>query len=161
MKNLLFEGTVKCSKMFEDGIVKTVSEKVIVEAISITEAESRIIEEMTPFIEGEFGVQSVRRANIAEVFYSTDENADKFYKCKLFFITLDEKSGAEKKTQVFMLVQAADLRDAVKKLDDGMKGTMADYVIASVSDANIVDVYPYPQGEAKDKAAEDETEEEE
>lgn len=51
MKNLLFEGTMKYSKMFEDGIVKTVSEKVIVEAISITEAESRIIEEMTPFIE--------------------------------------------------------------------------------------------------------------
>lgn len=161
MKNLLFEGTMKYSKMFEDGIAKTVSEKVIVEAISITEAESRIIDEMTPFIEGEFGVQSVRRANIVEVFYSTDENADKFYKCKLFFITLDEKSGAEKKTQVFMLVQAADLRDAVKKLDEGMKGTMADYVIASVADANIVDVYPYPEGEAKDKDSEDETEEEE
>ena len=161
MKNLLIEGTIKYRKLVENGMERTVTEKVIVEAYTVTEAESRIIEEMTPFIEGEFGVQSVRRANIAEVFYSTDANADKFYKCKLFFITLDEKSGAEKKTQVFILVQAADLRDAVKKLDEGMKGTMADYVIASVADANIVDVYPYPQGEAKDKDAEDETEEEE
>ena len=158
MKNLLIEGTIKYRKLVENGMERTVTEKVIVEAISITEAESRIIEEMTPFIEGEFSVQSVRRANIAEVFYSTDENADKFYKCKLLFITLDEKSGAEKKTQVFILVQAADLRDAVKKLDEGMKGTMVDYVIASVSDANIVDVYPYPEGEAKDKDAEGETE---
>lgn len=158
MKNLLIEGTIKYRKLVENGMERTVTEKVIVEAYTVTEAESRIIEEMTPFIEGEFGVQSVRRANIAEVFYSTDENADKFYKCKLLFITLDEKSGAEKKTQVFMLVQAADLRDAVKKLDEGMKGTMVDYVIASVADANIVDVYPYPEGEAKDKGTEDENE---
>ena len=64
-------------------------------------------------------------------------------KCKLFFITLDEKSGAEKKTSTTVLVQASDLRDAVKKLDEGMKGTMADYVIASVAETAIMDVYPY------------------
>ena len=65
------------------------------------------------------------------------------FKCKLFFITLDEKSGAEKKTSTTVLVQASDLRDAVKKLDEGMKGTMADYVIASVAETAIMDVYPY------------------
>ena len=59
------------------------------------------------------------------------------------FITLDEKSGAEKKTSTTVLVQASDLRDAVKKLDEGMKGTMADYVIASVAETAIMDVYPY------------------
>ena len=69
--------------------------------------------------------------------------ADRYFKCKLFFITLDEKSGAEKKTSTTVLVQAADLRDAVKKLDEGMKGTMADYTIASVAETQIMDVYPY------------------
>ena len=70
-------------------------------------------------------------------------HADRWFKCKLVFITLDEKSGAEKKTSTQVLVQAADLRDAVKKLDEGMKGTMADYQIASVAETAIMDVYPY------------------
>jgi hypothetical protein len=71
------------------------------------------------------------------------ERLYRWFKCKLFFITLDEKSGAEKKTSTTVLVQASDLRDAVKKLDEGMKGTMADYVIASVAETAIMDVYPY------------------
>ena len=62
------------------------------------------------------------------------------------FITLDEKSGAEKKTSTQVLVQAADLRDAVKKLDEGMKGTMADYQIGMVSETPLMDVYPYSAG---------------
>ena len=71
------------------------------------------------------------------------EAADKWFKCKLVFIMLDEKSGAEKKSSTQVLVQAADLRDAVKKLDEGMKGTMADYEIALVSETPIMDVYPF------------------
>ena len=77
------------------------------------------------------------------LFPSDEEAADRWFKCKLYFITLDEKSGAEKKTATNVLVQAADLRDAVKKLDEGMKGTMADYVIASVAETALMDVYPY------------------
>ena len=73
----------------------------------------------------------------------TEDAADRWFKCKLYFITLDEKSGAEKKTATNVLVQASDLRDAVKKLDEGMKGTMADYVIASIAETAIMDVYPY------------------
>ena len=83
------------------------------------------------------------RANDSELFPSEEDAADRWFKCKLFFITLDEKSGAEKKTSTTVLVQASDLRDAVKKLDEGMKGTMADYVIASVAETAIMDVYPY------------------
>ena len=79
----------------------------------------------------------------ANSFPSEEDAADRWFKCKLFFITLDEKSGAEKKTSTTVLVQASDLRDAVKKLDEGMKGTMADYVIASVAETAIMDVYPY------------------
>ena len=80
---------------------------------------------------------------VDELFPSEEDAADRWFKCKLFFITLDEKSGAEKKTSTTVLVQASDLRDAVKKLDEGMKGTMADYVIASVAETAIMDVYPY------------------
>ena len=82
-------------------------------------------------------------ANYSELFPSDEEAADKWFKCKLVFIMLDEKSGAEKKSSTQVLVQAADLRDAVKKLDEGMKGTMADYEIALVSETPIMDVYPF------------------
>lgn len=98
---------------------------------------------MTPFISGEFTVSDIKRANYSEVFFSDEESADRWFKCKLAFITLDEKSGAEKKTFTQVLVQAADLRDAVKKLDEGMKGTLADYLIASVVETALIDVYPY------------------
>lgn len=127
----------------ENGMNKNVTEPYLVDALSFTEAEARIIEEMTPYISGEFTVSDIKRAGYSELFFSEDANADRWFKCKLTFITLDEKSGSEKKTSTNVLVQASDLRDAVKKLDDGMRGSMADYVIASVTETAIMDVYPY------------------
>lgn len=138
-----FECKIRYEKTLENGMNKKVTEPYLVDALSFTEAEARIIEEMTPFITGEFTVSDIKRANYSELFSSEEEAADRWFKCKLYFITLDEKSGAEKKTSAQMLVQAADLRDAVKKLDEGMKGTMADYSIASVAETQIMDVYPY------------------
>ena len=138
-----FECKIRYEKVMENGMNKKVAEPYLVDALSFTEAEARIIEEMTPFISGEFTVSDIKRANYSELFPSEEEAADRWFKCKLVFITLDEKSGAEKKTSTQVLVQAADLRDAVKKLDEGMKGTMADYQIASVAETAIMDVYPY------------------
>jgi hypothetical protein len=138
-----FECKIRYEKTMENGMNKKVTEPYLVDALSFTEAEARIIEEMTPFISGEFTVSDIKRANYSELFPSEEEAADRWFKCKLVFITLDEKSGAEKKTSTQVLVQAADLRDAVKKLDEGMKGTMADYQIASVAETAIMDVYPY------------------
>ena len=138
-----FECKIRYEKTLENGMNKKVTEPYLVDALSFTEAESRIIEEMTPFISGEFTVSDIKRANYSELFSSDEEAADRWFKCKLYFITLDEKSGAEKKTATQVLVQAADLRDAVKKLDKGMEGTMADYSIASVTETAIMDIYPY------------------
>ena len=138
-----FECKIRYEKVMENGMQKKVTEPYLVDALSFTEAEARIIEEMTPFISGEFTVSDIKRANYSELFPSDEESADRWFKCKLIFITLDEKSGAEKKTSTQVLVQAADLRDAVKKLDEGMKGTMADYQIGMVVETPIVDVFPY------------------
>lgn len=138
-----FECKIRYEKMMENGMIQKVTEPYLVDALSFTEAEARIIEEVTPFITGEFTVSDIKRANYSELFVSDEGAADRWFKCRLFFITLDEKSGAEKKTASFVLVQAADLRDAVRKLDEGMKGTMADYQIRAVTETAIVDVYPY------------------
>lgn len=138
-----FECKIRYEKVMPNGMQKKVTEPYLVDALSFTEAEARIIEEMMPFITGEFTVSDIKRANYSELFSSEEEAADRWFKCKLIFITLDEKSGAEKRISTLVLVQASDLRDSVKKLDEGMKDTMADYQIASVSETAIMDVYPY------------------
>ena len=138
-----FECKIKYDKTLENGLTKPVTEPYLVDALSFTEAEARIIEEMTPYLSGEFTVSDIKRAKYSELFFAEDTSADRWFKCKLTFITLDEKSGAEKKTSSNVLVQASDLRDAVKKLDEGMKGSMADYIISSIAETAIMDVYPY------------------
>jgi len=139
-----FECKISYEKMMENGMQKRVSEPYLVDALSFTEAEARIIEEIKPFISGEFTVTGIRRARIAELFFN--ENGDRYYRIKVFFITLDEKSGAEKKTAVQMLAQASDLKEAIAVLEEGMKGSMADYTIASVTETLIMDVFPFSAG---------------
>ena len=138
-----FECSIRYEKVAENGMNRKVTEAYLVDALSFTEAEARIIEEMNPYINGEFTVSGVKRAGYSELFPSEEDAADRWFKCKLFFITLDEKSGAEKKTPTTVLVQASDLRDAVKKLDEGMKGTLADYVIGSGGGTALMDGFPH------------------
>ena len=131
---------------------KKVTEPYLVDALSFTEAEARIIEEMKPYISGVFTVAAVAKANYSELFFAEDDiNASYWYKVRLAFIVFDGKTGAEKKTFTNVLVQAEDLRDAVKRLDEGMKGSMADYIIVSVAETPIMDVYPYEAREEDKK----------
>lgn len=132
----------------ENGMIKKVNEPYLVDAMSFTEAEARIIKEITPFMTGEFTVANISRANISEMF--TDETGDKWYKCKVMFITIDERSGAEKKSASTMLVQAIDFQTALANLVDGMKGTMADYTIANITETAIMDVFPFDSGAKKE-----------
>lgn len=143
-----FECKIKYDKMLETGMQKSVTEPYLVDALSFTEAEARIIEEMKPFISGEFSVSDIKRVKYAESFFN--ETGDRYYRAKLYFITLDEKSGAEKKTAVNMLVQASSLKEAVEIVEAEMRKTMIDYDIASVVETAIMDVFPY--GEKKEHA---------
>ncbi len=93
-----FECSIRYEKVAENGMNRKVTEAYLVDALSFTEAEARIIEEMNPYINGVFTVSGVKRAGYSELFPSEEDAADRWFKCKLFFITLDEKSGAEKKT---------------------------------------------------------------
>lgn len=147
--HMFFEVRIRYEKTMENGQNKKVNEPYLVDALSFTEAEARIINEMTPFISGDFKVKAVKEANFSEIFFSNEESADTYFKARLAYVTLDEHSGAEKKTYTNVLVQAANLRDAVKKLDEGMKGTIADYKIISIAETNIMDVYLYKPEEEK------------
>ena len=138
MTNLV-ETKIRYNKVMENGMLKSVTETNLVDALSFAEAEARIIEEMKPFISGEFVVSAVKKTNLSEIFY--DEKGDRWYKVKAMFITFDEKSGIEKETANYFLVQAGDFYNALENFVDGMKGTMADFRIASISETNIMDVF--------------------
>ena len=142
-----FECKVSFEKVLENGMQKKVTEPYLVDALSFTEAEARIIEEIRPFISGESTVTDIKRARLSELFFN--ENGDRFYKIKVYFITLDEKSGAEKKTAAQMLAQACTLKEAIAVLEEGMKGTMADYTIASVTETMLMDVFPFSVNDDK------------
>lgn len=134
-----FECKVRYDKLMENGMQKKVNEPYMVDALSFTEAEARIIEEVAPFISGDFSVSAVKRTNISEIFW--DDSADKWYHVKVNFITIDEKSAVEKKTTSHILVAASDFKGALDNFMEGMKGTMADFEIASIAETTIMDVY--------------------
>ena len=134
-----FECKVKYDKTLETGAVKTVTEPYMVDALSFTEAEARITEEMQPYISGEFTVSAVRRVNLSDIFYN--ESGDRWYKVKTNFITIDEKTAVEKKTASFQLVQASEFKEALDVFMEGMKDTMADFEIASITETMLMDVF--------------------
>lgn len=137
---LWFECKVRYERLTENGAVKKVNEPYLVDALTFTEAEARIIEKITPFISGDFSISAVKKTRISEIFF--DETGDRYFQVKVNFITLDEKSGAEKRSANYILVQANDLRGALDKFEEGMKGTVADYEVASIAETPIMDVFP-------------------
>ena len=136
---LWFECKVRYDKMQENGAVKKVTEPYLVDALSFTEAEARIIEEMKPFISGEFSISAVKKTKISEIFF--DETGDRYYMTKVNFITIDDK-GIEKKSATLILVQASDFEGALRRFNEGMKDSAADYEIASIVETMLMDVYP-------------------
>jgi len=136
-----FECKIKYEKTAEEGKIVKVNEAYLVDALTFSEAEERINKEMEPFISGEFSVSTIRKARINEMFFN--ENGDKWYRCKVFFISIDEEKGIEKKVATTMMVQANDVKEAWDGLHEGMKGSMADYTVAAITETNIMDVYKY------------------
>ena len=144
-----FECKIRYEKVMEDGLQKKVNENYVVDALSFSEAETRITEEMSSYISGEFEVADIKKAAYKEIFFTDDNVADKWYKAKLQFITIDEKTEKEKRSTVNYLVQAGSMNGAMKNIDEVMGGTMIDYVVASVVETTLMDVYEY--GKTNDK----------
>ena len=144
-----YECTVRYERQIEDGMTKKVNELYVVDALSFGEAEEAITREMTAYVSGEFEVTAVKKARISELFQ--DPDGDKWYRCKVMFITLDEKSGLEKKSASTMLVQARSFQEAVKNLNDGMKGTMSDWEINTIAETTLMDVYGLEVKEVKEQ----------
>lgn len=142
-----FLSKVQYEKILENGMQKKVTEPYLIDALSWTEAEARTIEEIKPYVSGEFTIADISRYPLNELFFN--ENGDRFYKAVIAFITLDEKSGSEKKTKVNILAQASDLQNAKDVIVKGMEGTLADYEIIEVKETPIMDVFPFSDTEVR------------
>ena len=137
------ETKVRYEKTVENGAQKMVNEPYLVDALSFSEAEARITEEIAPYMQGDFSVSAVKRTNISEIFFGEDTSADKYYKIKAAFIFINEKTLAEKRSNTNYLVQAKNIVDALNIFQERMKGTMADYEIVSISETALIDVFAY------------------
>ena len=140
---------VRYEKMQEDGMQKKVTESYVIDAVSFTEAEERITEEISAYISGEFEVNDISLAPFGEIFFAENPSADRYYKAKLVFITIDEKSDNEKRQNVTYLVHADNFNAAVKNIDEVMGGTMIDYEIVSIAETQIMDGFEYQPKETE------------
>lgn len=138
-----FETKVKYQKTMEDGSEKVVSEAYVVDALSFTEAESAIIDEMSVYVSGELKVSGIGKACYGEIFFSDVDDDDKWYKAKLQFITIDEKSEKEKRSNVTYLVQAKSLARALRYIDEVMGKTMIDYDVVGLNETKLMDVFEH------------------
>lgn len=138
-----FECKIRYEKIMEDGLPKKISEVYVVDALSFSEAEERIIEEMSSYISGEIEIMDVKIAPYREVFFADDNLADQWFKAKLSFITIDERTDKEKRTSMMYLVNAGNISSAINNIDKVMSGTMIDYVTTSISATKIMDVFEY------------------
>lgn len=142
-----YECKVRYRKLEETGVQKVVTEPYLVDAISYTEAERRINEEMAAYVSEEFKITGIKYGNFAEI--HPFENADRWFKTRIALVAFDEESGKERKTGMNLLVQANDIKEAFDHTVTVMKGTMGDYTITAITESPIVDVFPYFSGEVE------------
>ena len=146
-----FECKIKYQKQQEDGTQKKVTEQYAVNALSFTEAEKRIMEEMSSYISGAFEVSDIKKARYKEVVFDDADSSDKWYKVKVQYITLDERTAKEKLSNVYYLVNASTSKVALNNTIEYLGQGMADFKIASVVETKILDVYEYGTNNKEEK----------
>lgn len=139
---MLYECGVRYERIMENGMNKKVTELYLVDACSFAEAEGRITKEMEPYISGDFDVVTIKRTNYSEIVEGLS-TADKWFKAKLVFITIDENSGKEKKTATHFIVSASDINNAHICVVEHMKGSVMDFEIATLDETKIMDIFRY------------------
>lgn len=145
MSAIWYECKVKYRKLDDKGVLKVVTEPYLVDALSFTEAESRINAEMSAFISEEFKVVNIKVANFSEIHHF--ENSDRWFRSKISLLAYDEESGKERKTNLYMLIQANDVKEAYENTEQVMQNTMGEYSIPAIAESPIMDVFHYFTGE--------------
>ncbi len=134
---------------------KKTTEAYVVDALTFTEAEETITEEMRAYTTSDFVITDIKKAPYKEVFFSDNPNDDKWYKVKLQFIIIDEKSGKEKLSAVNYLVQSNTLQNAVKNVEEVMNTGMQDWKLAAMTETALIDVFEHDGMKHVNKVVED------
>ncbi|WP_298246034.1 DUF4494 domain-containing protein [uncultured Christiangramia sp.] len=141
MSVVWYECKVKYRKTHETGESKVTTETYLLDAVSYTEAEARITEEMKTYTSEEFMITNIKVANLSEV--HPFENSDRWFKSKVSLISYDDESGKERKSNLYMLIQANDVKEAYENTEQALQETMGDYSIPAITESPILDVFPY------------------
>lgn len=153
-----FECKVRYEKTQEDGSDKLVNELYVVDALSFTEAEASIIDNMAVYVSGELKIANINPANYNEIFFSGNDDDDLWFKARLAFITIDDKNK-EKRIYVNYLIQAKSIERAKRYVDEVMGETIIDYELKSLSETKIFDVFEHePSTDNKQKEKDGKTE---
>ena len=139
--SIWFEVTLSYMKLQEDGTEKKVSEMVVVDAVSFTEAEKRALQEMGSIVRGGVEVRNINPAPYKSVFFD-ESDGEKWYRAKLSFLSIDEATGKEKRRNSTYLVQADTFAQALRNVESVMRGCN-DYVTANICETRIMEVYPH------------------
>ena len=140
ISGLWFECKVRYEQTQEDGLEKMVTETYVYKAADFGEAYDKATKDMSTFISGEFGITAMKIAQYGDVFIQDERTEEKYYRVKVIFITLDEKTNKEKKTACHYLVNADSVEKARKYADTILSDSMIDFVIEAVQEAKIIDV---------------------
>lgn len=138
-----FEVKVKYVAVGDDGKEKKVSELYLIDGMSFTEVETRIVEKLREMIHGDFNIEAIKKSNITELVESNDGNDDKWFKAKVAIIDADGISGKEKRSNQYFLVAASDVDRALENLQKSLSTYVVPFEIVQVGDSNIIDVFPY------------------
>jgi hypothetical protein len=141
MMQVWFECKVKYQKIDDNGRERNVTESYLLDAVSFTDAEARIIAELQTMVRGEFTVTDIKKSKISEVF--PFEVGEWWYRATINLVTIDEEAGKEKKLRVFYLIQADDIEQSLQRLEESLSFLVVPYVTTSIAVSNIVDVFPY------------------
>lgn len=144
--SMWFECKIRYDRLTDEGLSKKVTEQYVVDALSYTEAEKNIIRSTAEIIPEVIEIKAIKEATYSEIFFSEDD-AEKWYKTKISFISIDERTGKERRTNVLYLVQANDISNAISNVKEIMSKSMIDYTIQSMALTQILDVFEHNEEE--------------
>jgi hypothetical protein len=147
MMQIWFESKVQYFKTDENGYEKKVTENYMVDGVSFTDVEARMIGQMQTMVKGDFAVTDIKKSRVGEIF--AYENGEWWFKATVNLVTIDEEKGKEKKVRTYYLVMADDIQEALTRLDESLQGLVIPYVVSSITLSTIVDVFPYDPSEVK------------
>lgn len=140
---------IKYQREEESGKIKKISEAYLVDAVSYTEAEARIYQELGSIIRGEFEVTAITKSRFVDIFHYDDN--DVWYKCKVTYLVADEKSGKEKKIINLMLVTAANVKEAYERIYESLSTMLVPFEVPEISQSPIVEIFPYISEEDREQ----------